>query len=459
VDYRIETDTMGQMKVRNDKFWGCQTQRSLENFNIGREKIPMELITTLALIKKASAIANNKLSKLSMDKMTAIVGACDAIIGRGLDDNFPLSIWQTGSGTQTNMNVNEVISNYAIVQLGGRAGSKIPIHPNDDVNRSQSSNDVFPTAMQVSAVVETVNRFIPAAQAMLDTLNAKTIEFRSIIKSGRTHLQDAVPITLGQEFSGYAEQVRASINRIEQAKTDLYELPIGGSAVGTGITVPKGFDAMVCELLSEYTEMPFRPALNKYALLAAHDNLVHLSGAFNSFAAALMKIANDIRWLASGPRCGIGELLLPENEPGSSIMPGKVNPTQCEAMTMVCAQVMGNHMTITVAGASGNFELNVFKPVIIYNLLQTIDLLAGSTDSFNRRCLVDIKANYKKIKEYLDRNLMVVTALNPHVGYENSAKIAKLALEKDITLKQAAVELALLTEGEFDHYVNLEEMV
>jgi fumarate hydratase class II len=457
--YRIETDTMGEIKVADDKLWGAQTQRSLENFNVGHEKMPIEIIKALAVIKKACAVSNHKLGKLSKEKMEAITDACDKILSGELDSQFPLSIWQTGSGTQTNMNVNEVISNTAILKMGGQPGSKNPIHPNDDVNRSQSSNDIFPAAMQVSAAIEVYQKLLPAADGLLNALNQKSDEFSDIIKCGRTHLQDAVPITLGQEFSGYAEQVRASIERIRSALSEIYSLPIGGSAVGTGVNVPEGFDSSVCELISEYTGLPFKPAQNKFALLAAHDNLVHLSGALNTLACALMKIANDIRWLASGPMCGIGELILPENEPGSSIMPGKINPTQCEAMTMVCAQVIGNHTTISIAGASGNFELNVFKPVIIHNLLQSIDILAGTMDSFHSKCLDGIRVNRKKISEYLKKNLMLVTALNPYIGYENSAKIAKLAQDKDITLKDAALELGLLTADEFDKYVKPEDMV
>lgn len=459
MDYRLETDSMGQMKVENDKYWGCQTQRSLENFNIGHEKMPLEIIIALATIKKACAFANNRLGKMPKDKMNAIIEACDEIINHKLDGHFPLSVWQTGSGTQTNMNVNEVISNYAIVRMGGQLGSKKPVHPNDDVNQSQSSNDVFPTAMQVSAAVAVNTSLLPAACGLLDTLNIKSAEYSGIIKCGRTHLQDAVPITLGQEFSGYAEQIRASIHRVKEALTGIYDLPIGGSAVGTGLTVPEGFDGLVCEYLTDYTGIKFKPARNKFALMAAHDNLVYLSGALNALAAALMKIANDIRWLASGPRSGIGELFLPENEPGSSIMPGKVNPTQSEALTMICAQVMGNNTVVSIAGSSGNFELNVFKPVIIYNLLQSINLLSGAMESFDKKCLCGIEPNRKRIKEYLDRSLMVVTALNPHIGYDNSAKIAKLALDKDITLKEAALQLNLLTEEQFDTYIKPENMV
>ncbi len=459
MEYRIESDTMGETRVENDKLWGSQTQRSLENFNIGHENMPVEIIYALAMIKKASAVANNKLSILPAEKMEAICRACDEILSGRLEDHFPLSIWQTGSGTQTNMNVNEVVSNFSILSMGGKLGSKNPVHPNDDVNMSQSSNDVFPSAMQVAAAIEIDKNLMPSAQGLLAALNQKSGEFSDIIKCGRTHLQDAVPITLGQEFSGYAEQVRASIDRVKSALPDVHELPVGGSAVGTGINVPEGFGSAVCALISEYTNLPFKPARNKFALMAGHDNLVHLSGALNSFAASLMKITNDIRWLGSGPRCGIGELILPENEPGSSIMPGKVNPTQCEALAMVCTQVMGNHSTITIAGASGNFELNVYNPVIAYNLLQSISILSGSIESFNEKCLKGIIPNRKRIGEYLGRTLMVVTALNPYIGYENSARIAKLAHEKDITLKEAALELSLLTEEEFDRYVKPENMV
>ncbi len=457
--YRIESDTMGKIKVENDKLWGSQTQRSLENFNFGNEKMPMNIIYALTMIKKASAVSNFKLSKLSQDKMIAISLACDEILKGKLNSHFPLSVWQTGSGTQTNMNVNEVISNFAISEMGGEMGSKIPIHPNDDVNMSQSSNDVFPTAMQISAAIEIEKKLIPSAMGLYETLFKKSKEFSNIIKCGRTHLQDAVPITLGQEFSGYAEQVRASIERIRKTMPEIYELPIGGSAVGTGLNVPEGFAESVCMLLSEYTELNFKSASNKFALISAHDNLVQLSGSLNSLAASLLKIANDIRWLGSGPRCGIGELILPENEPGSSIMPGKVNPTQCEAISMVCVQVMGNHTAISIAGSSGNLELNAFKPVIIYNLLQSIDILTGAIANFEEKCLKGIIPNRRKIAEYLERTLMAVTALNPIIGYENSARIAKLAHQKDITLKEAALELGLLTEEEFERHVRPEKMV
>jgi fumarate hydratase class II len=459
MDYRIESDTMGEIKVENDKYWGSQTQRSIENFNFGRETMPEELIHALTLIKKACAVANNKLSDLAPEKMKAITEACDEVLTHTLDKHFPLSVWQTGSGTQTNMNVNEVISNLAILKMGGKMGSKKPVHPNDDVNQSQSTNDVFPSAMQVAAAVEITKKLIPHASSLLVALNDKSNEFMHIVKTGRTHLQDAVPITLGQEFSGYAEQVRASIERIKSALPDVYDLPVGGTAVGTGLNAPKGFDAMVCKLISEYTNLPFKPARNKYAYMAGHDNLVQLSGTLVSFACCLTKIANDIRMMASGPDCGIGELILPENEPGSSIMPGKVNPTQCEAMIMVCAQVMGNHTSIGIAGASGNFELNVCKPVLIYNLLQSIDLLSGSITSFTDKCLKDIKVNKDRIKECLEGSLMVATALNPHIGYDKTATIVKRAKQKNTTLKQAALELGLLTGEEFDKYVNPENMV
>jgi fumarate hydratase class II len=459
MEYRIESDTMGEISVDNSKLWGSQTQRSLENFRIGYEKMPMEVISALALIKKACAVSNNRLGALPEDKMRAISLACDEILSGRLDDQFPLSVWQTGSGTQTNMNVNEVISNYAILKMGGKLGSKFPVHPNDDVNKSQSSNDIFPAAMQVAAAMLINKSLLPSLFSMLKTLEKKSGEFSGIIKCGRTHLQDAVPITLGQEFSGYAAQVRSSMERIEKSLAGIYLLPVGGSAVGTGLNVPEGFDRLVCEEISLYTGLPFEPARNKFSLIAAHDNLVHLSGALNCMAVSLMKIANDIRWLASGPRCGIGELLLPENEPGSSIMPGKVNPTQCEAMTMVCIQVMGNHTAITIAGSSGNFELNVFKPVIIYDLLQSVNIMSGAASAFDKNCLEGMRANEKKIREYLERNLMTVTALNPYIGYDNAARIAKLALEKDLTLKEAALELGFLTGEEFDRILNPENMV
>jgi fumarate hydratase class II len=455
----MESDGMGNIKVDDDALWGAQTQRSLENFRIGRETMPLEVVYALAMIKKASGIANASLGKLPFEKADAIVAACDTILRHELDAQFPLSVWQTGSGTQTNMNVNEVIANYASAKAGEALGSKKPLHPNDDVNKSQSSNDAFPAAMQIAAAVKANSELLPSARALLSTLDAKAKEYSLIVKCGRTHLQDAVPITLGQEFSGYAEQLRLSIDRMSLSLEGLYPLPLGGTAVGTGLNAPKGFAEAACRLLAEYTGLPFACAPNKFAHMAAHDELVQLSGTLNTLAVSLTKIANDLRFLGSGPRCGIGELLLPENEPGSSIMPGKVNPTQCEAMTMVCAQVFGNHATVTFAGASGNLELNVYKPVIVYNLLQSIDLLASAMSSFDKNCVSGIKVDEKKIKEYLDRSLMTVTALNPRIGYDNAAKIAKLAHEKDLTLRQAAVELSLLSGEEFDELVKPELMV
>jgi fumarate hydratase class II len=457
--YRTERDSMGEIRVASDRLWGAQTQRSLENFRIGREVMPIEVILALASIKKASALANGRLGELAEDKVAAIVEACDAILRRELDGHFPLSVWQTGSGTQTNMNVNEVIANFASSKAGRPLGSKRPLHPNDDVNKSQSSNDVFPAAMQLSAALKVESLLLPAARTLQASLEAKAKEFRGIVKTGRTHLQDAVPIGLGQEFSGYAEQLRLGIGRIETAARDTMYLPLGGTAVGTGLNAPARFGELACEELAAITGLPLKAASNKFAYMAAHDDLVGLSGSLNALAAALMKIANDLRLLGSGPRCGLGELLLPENEPGSSIMPGKVNPTQVEATTMVCAQVFGNHATITFAGASGQLELNVYKPVIIYDLLQSIDLLAGAISGLDERCVRGIKADERRIREDLGRSLMTVTALNPHIGYDAAAKIAKLAHEKDLTLRQAAVELSILSGEEFDALVKPEEMI
>jgi fumarate hydratase class II len=450
---------MGAVLVADDRLWGAQTQRSLENFRIGRELMPMEVILALAAIKKAAARANARLGALSPGKAAAIAEACDAILRRELDGHFPLSVWQTGSGTQSNMNVNEVIANYASLKAGLPLGSKAPLHPNDDVNKSQSSNDVFPAAMQVSAALGIRDRLLPAARKLRAGLASKSEEFRAIVKTGRTHLQDAVPITLGQEFSGYAEQLRLGIERIESALPGILSLPLGGTAVGTGLNAPKAFGEAACEELAGILGLPLRSATNKFAYMAAHDDLVHLSGSLNTLAAGLMKIANDLRLLGSGPRCGLGELLLPENEPGSSIMPGKVNPTQAEAMTMVCAQVFGNHAAITFAGASGQLELNVYKPVIIYDLLQSIDLLAGAMASLEERCVRGIAANERRIREGLARSLMTATALNPHIGYDAAARIAKFAHEEDLTLREAAVRLAVLTGEEFDGLVRPERMV
>ena len=459
MEYRIESDSMGEIKVEVGAYWGAQTQRSLENFKIGTEKISPEVIRAFAILKKAAALANFDAKKLPKKKKDAIVKACDEILKGKMADQFPLAVWQTGSGTQTNMNVNEVISNRAIEIMGGERGSKKPVHPNDDVNMGQSSNDTFPTAMHIAAAEITMRKLLPALEALIEAVQKKEKEFANIIKCGRTHLQDAVPLTLGQEFSGYRYQLESARGRILKALEEVYELALGGTAVGTGLNTYEGFAARAIDYISQMTALPFRESPNKFAALASHDSLVALSGAYTALATALMKIANDVRWLASGPRCGIGELLIPENEPGSSIMPGKVNPTQCEAMTMVCVQVMGNNTAIATAGASGNFELNVFKPVIIHNLLQSATLLADAMDSFRKNCFKGIKANKKKIQEYLDNTLMLVTTLNRKIGYENAAKIAKTAHKTGKTLCQTAVELGLLTEAEFKEIVDPAKML
>ncbi|MBO7516673.1 MAG: class II fumarate hydratase [Spirochaetia bacterium] len=459
MEYRIESDSMGEVKVPSCAYWGAQTQRSLENFKIGSEKISPDVIRSFAILKKGAALANFDAGKLAEDKKNAIVQACDEILEGKLADQFPLSVWQTGSGTQTNMNVNEVISNRAIEIMGGQRGSKKPVHPNDDVNMGQSSNDTFPTAMHIAAAEKTMRKLLPALEALIDAAQKKEEEFKDIIKCGRTHLQDAVPLTLGQEFSGYRAQLESARNRILQSLEEVYILALGGTAVGTGLNTYEGFAEKAIEYIAQMTALPFAESPNKFASLASHDSLVALSGAYTSLATALMKIANDIRWLASGPRCGIGELLIPENEPGSSIMPGKVNPTQCEAMTMVCVQVMGNNSAIAMAGASGNFELNVFKPVIIHNLLQSATLLADAMESFRINCFEGIKANKEKIQEYMENSLMLVTALNRKIGYENAAKIAKSAYKSGKTLCQTAVELGLLTEAEFKEIVDPAKML
>ena len=459
MEYRIESDSMGEIKVSKDAYWGAQTQRSLENFKIGTEKIPPAVIRAFAILKKAAAQANYDAGKLPKKKKDAIVKACDEILKGKMAGQFPLAVWQTGSGTQTNMNVNEVISNRAIEIMGGEKGSKKPVHPNDDVNMGQSSNDTFPTAMHIAAAEITMRKLLPSLEALIEASHKKEKEFKDIIKCGRTHLQDAVPLTLGQEFSGYRYQLESARDRILKALEEVYELALGGTAVGTGLNTYEGFAGKAIDYISQMTALPFRESPNKFASLASHDSLVSLSGAYTALAAALMKIANDVRWLASGPRCGIGEILIPENEPGSSIMPGKVNPTQCEAMTMVCVQVMGNNTAIAMAGASGNFELNVFKPVIIHNLLQSATLLTDSMDSFRKNCFRGIKANKKKIQEYLDSTLMLVTALNRKIGYENAAKIAKAAHKSGKTLCQTAVELGLLTEAEFKEIVDPAKML
>ena len=459
MSYRIETDTMGEIKVPSDKYYGAQTARSLMNFAIGTETMPRELIRAFGILKKSAAIVNMELGILPKEKGDLIVKAADEVISGKLDDHFPLKIWQTGSGTQTNMNVNEVISNRAIEIAGGVMGSKKPVHPNDDVNKAQSSNDTFPTAMHIAAVEEINRRLIPMVTQLRDTLKTKADKFDSIIKIGRTHLMDAVPLTLGQEFSGYVEQLTLGIKRVELCLERLYPLALGGTAVGTGLNTHPEFALKSAAQIAKESGNAFVSAKNKYEALAAHDAIVEASGMMKTLACSLMKIANDVRWLASGPRCGIGEITIPENEPGSSIMPGKVNPTQPEAMTMVCTQVMGNDVAVNIGGCNGNFELNVYKPVMIYNLLQSIRLLADACEMFNEHCAVGIEPHEANIKRFLNNSLMLVTALNPHVGYDNAAKIAKKAHAEGTTLKEAAVALGLLTEAEFDEKVRPENMV
>ena len=456
--FRSEKDTMGAVNVPIDAYWGAQTERSRNNFKIGGETLPQPLIEAMALVKKAAAITNAKLGRISDDKRDLIVQAADEIINGALRDQFPLVVWQTGSGTQSNMNMNEVLANRANELAGQSKGRYQPIHPNDDVNHAQSTNDSFPTAIRVAAARQIVYLLIPAVQKLRDTLASKAEQFAGIVKIGRTHLQDATPLTLGQEFSGYVSQLDHALIRLDAALQGLYELPLGGTAVGTGLNAHPDYAEQVAQTLAALTGVPFVTAPNKFEALAARDAEVFASGALKTLAASLNKIANDVRWLASGPRCGIGELKIPENEPGSSIMPGKVNPTQSEAMTMVVAQVMGNDVTINMAGASGNFELNVFMPVIGCNLLQSIRLLADTCDSFNDHCAVGIEPVTEKIDYFLHNSLMLVTALNRHVGYENAAKIAKTAYKENKTLKQVAVELGLLTDAQFDEWVKPEAM-
>lgn len=456
---RTESDSMGTIEVPADHYGGAQTQRSLINFPIGRETMPPELIRAFGILKKSAALTNEELGKLPKDKAKLIVQAADEVIAGKLNDHFPLKIWQTGSGTQTNMNTNEVISNRAIQIAGGEMGSKDPIHPNDDVNMSQSSNDTFPTAMHI-AVGEMLNhQLIPSVKMLRNALAKKQKEFEDIIKIGRTHLQDAVPLTLGQEFSGYVTQLDHDLEAIQNVLPNIYRLAIGGTAVGTGLNTHPQFAEKISAHIAELTQLPFVSAKNKFAAMAAHDELVLTSGVLKTLACSLMKIANDIRWLASGPRCGIGELTLPANEPGSSIMPGKVNPTQAEAMTMVCVQVMGNDVTITIAGSQGNFELNVYKPVMAYNLIQSIYLLADSCRSFTEHCAVGIAANKKKIDEYVQDSLMLVTALNQVIGYDKASKIAKKAYNDGTSLKEACLALGYLTADEFDKAVDPRKMV
>lgn len=456
---RIEKDSMGEIEVPADVYYGAQSARSLIHFDIGIEKMPRPVIRAMGILKKSAALANAELGVLSAEKCELIVKAADEVIAGSLDAHFPLSIWQTGSGTQSNMNSNEVIANRAIEIAGGVMGSKSPVHPNDDVNKSQSSNDTFPTAMHIAAAEEIVNRLIPQIKDLRNTLNKKANEFADVIKVGRTHLQDAVPLSLGQEFSAYVRQLDLSMERIYLILPGIYELALGGTAVGTGLNAHPKFAETSAKIIAAQTGLPFVSAKNKFEALAAHDALVFAHGALKTLAASLMKIANDVRWLASGPRCGLGELIIPENEPGSSIMPGKVNPTQSEAMTMVAVQVFGNDATINFGGASGNFELNVFKPVIIYNFLQSVRLLADTCRMFNEHCAVGIEVNQERISHYVANTLMLVTALNPHIGYDNAAKIAKHAHHKGSTLKEAAVELGILTAEKFDELVRPEQML
>ena len=448
---------MGEIEVPADKYWGAQTQRSLLHFNIGNDVMPREMIRAFGILKKAAALVNQDLGKLPAEKAKLIVSACDEVIEGKLDEHFPLRVWQTGSGTQTNMNANEVISNRAIEIAGGVKGSKKPIHPNDDVNMSQSSNDTFPAAMHIAAA-EQMNMLIPRVREVKNAIDAKAVEFADVVKIGRTHLQDATPLTVGQEMSGWSSLLERDIERMNTTLPGLYDLAIGGTAVGTGLNAHPEFGERAAKKIAELTGLPFKSHPNKFAALSAHDEIVFCSGGLKTLAASLMKIANDIRWLASGPRCGLGELIIPENEPGSSIMPGKVNPTQSEAMTMVAVQVMGNDAAIGFAGSQGNFELNVFKPVMIHNLLHSIRLMHDASHGFVEYCIAGMTINREQIDEYLRDSLMLVTALNPHIGYDNSAKIAKNAHKKGISLRESAIELGLLTGEKFDELVKPEEM-
>lgn len=456
---RIERDSLGEVAVPSQAYYGAQTQRSVENFRIGGERFTRPLIRAFGIVKRAAAKVNADLGVLNPEKSELIIRVADEVIEGQLDEHFPLVVWQTGSGTQTNMNANEVISNRAIELAGGVMGSKEPIHPNDDVNRSQSSNDTFPTAMHIAAAEEVVHNLLPSLEALQMTFAVKAGDFKDIVKIGRTHLQDATPLTLGQEFSGYAFQLEAAGKQLKNALNQVYELALGGTAVGTGLNAPAGYALAVAAEIGNITGLPFVSSPNKFAALACHDPLVMLSGALKTTACALMKIANDIRWLASGPRCGIGEISIPENEPGSSIMPGKVNPTQCEAMTMLCAQVIGNDTAVAIGGASGNFELNVFKPLIIHNVLQSIRLLADGCRAFNEKCASGIEANQARISELLDKSLMLVTALTPYIGYDKASKMALKAHHENKTLKETALELGYVTEEEFNQYVQPHKML
>ena len=458
VPTRTETDSMGKMEVPVDRYYGAQTARSLIHFAIGKDTMPPELIRAFGILKKACALVNQDLGKLSPEKARLIVAAADEVISGNLNDHFPLRIWQTGSGTQTNMNVNEVISNRAIEMAGGVLGSKKPIHPNDDVNMSQSSNDTFPAAMHIAAAMETARRLLPAVKKLRDALDAKARQFAGIVKIGRTHLQDATPLTVGQEFSGWVSMLDRDGARVAMALDGLYDLAVGGTAVGTGLNAHPEFAERAAKKIAELTGLPFRSHPNKFAALAAHDEIVFASGGLKTLAASLMKVANDIRWLASGPRCGLGELTLPENEPGSSIMPGKVNPTQCEAMTMVAVQVMGNDAAIGFAGSQGNFELNVFKPVIIFNYLRSVELLADVCNSFVDHCVRGIEVNREQIDHYVKNSLMLVTALSPKIGYDKAAKAAHTAHHEHLSLREAVIKLGYLTGEEFDKLVRPEDM-
>ena len=460
MNYRVEKDTMGDVQVPADKFWGAQTERSRNNFKIGPEgSMPHEIIEAFAYLKKAAAYTNAELGVLTNEKRDMIAKVCEEILDGKLNDQFPLVIWQTGSGTQSNMNINEVVSNKAHVNNGGTLGEKSEIHPNDDVNKSQSSNDTYPTAMHIAAYKKVVEHTLPAVEKLRNTLHEKAESFKTVVKIGRTHLMDATPLTLGQEFSGYVAQLDYAMKAITNTFEHLQEIALGGTAVGTGLNTPKGYDVLVAKYISEFTGLPFETAPNKFEALAAHDAIVETHGALKQLAVALYKIVQDIRFLASGPRSGIGEIHIPENEPGSSIMPGKVNPTQNEALTMVCAQVLGNDTTISFAGTQGNFELNVFKPVMAYNFLQSAQLLGDACISFNDHCAIGIEPNEPRIKELVEKSLMLVTALNTHIGYENAAKIAKTAHKNGTTLKEEAVNLGLLTAEQFDEWVKPEDMV
>ena len=457
--FRKEKDSMGILKVPDDRYYGAQTQRSLNNFKIGEERFQRELIRAYGILKKAAATVNEKAGKLDSKLAVVIREAADEVIEGNLDDHFPLVVWQTGSGTQSNMNFNEVIANRAIEKLGGELGSKDPVHPNDHVNMGQSTNDTFPTAINIAAVEATINQLLPGLEKLLKSLVKKEKEFDAIIKLGRTHLQDATPLSLGQEFSGYASALRHGVSRIEKSLDHCYELAMGGTAVGTGINSFEGFGKQVANEISNLTGLPFKTAENKFEALGGQDSIVELSSALKTVSGSLFKIANDIRWLASGPRSGIGEILIPANEPGSSIMPGKVNPTQCEAMTMVCTQVMGNDVTISVAGASGNFELNVYRPVIAYNIIQSIRLLTDACDSFRVHCVDGIEANEERIRSNLYNSLMLVTTLNPHIGYDKAAEVAKKAYEDNLSLREAIINLGYMSGEEFDQLVQPEKMI